>query len=405
MADSVTVTKTESWGSRLGGSIKGVLVGLGLFVAGFPILFGNEGRSVNTANAIDEGEEVCISVESNASVDPENNDKLVHMSGKADTKDVLTDDTFGISMTAIRLERNVEMYQWVEESHTDKTKNSGGSETTQVTFTYKKDWMPTVIESGKFKVISGHENPVMMEFESQKMQAANVTFGAFRLNESQIDSIGSAKQYAFPTGFVCKVERVKVHGSTIYVPNAETRNNALNKRDVASQPRIGDMRVTFRVVYPHEISLIAKQHGDTFVAYTTKKGKGTKLSYLAEGVKDAAEMFQTARTNNKIVTWLVRIGGFLLMFIGLSMVFKPLSVLADVLPILGDIVEMGMGLVAGLIAFICALVTIAIAWVVHRPVLGIGLLVGAGVLVGVLIMKCKAAKAAKAASGAAPASA
>ena len=400
---AVTETTTESWGSRLGSSIKGVLIGLALFIAGFPVLFWNEGDSVKTAKAIDEGEGACIAVESNANVDQEMEGKLVHMSGKADTKDVLTDDQFGVSATAIRLERNVEMYQWVEESRSQKKKKLGGSEETVTTYTYKKDWMPTAIDSSGFKE-QGHDNPGVMEFESQKMQAANVTFGAFRLNESQIDHIGSAKQYAFPTGFVCKVERVKVQGGTIYVPNAETRNNALNTRDVASQTRIGDMRVTFRVVYPHEISLIAKQHGDTFVAYTAKNGK--KLSYLQDGVKDAAEMFQTARTNNAIMTWLVRIGGFLMMFIGLSMVFKPLSVLADVLPILGDIVEMGMGLVAGLIAFICSLVTIAIAWLFYRPVLGIILLAVAGFFGWMLIKKRKAAKAAKAAaSGAAPAAA
>ena len=392
---AVTETTTESWGSRLGSSIKGVVIGFALFIAGFPVLFWNEGDSVKTAKAIDEGEGACIAVESNASVDQEMEGKLVHMSGKADTKDVLTDDTFGVSATAIRLERNVEMYQWVEESRSQKKKKLGGSEETVTTYTYKKDWMPTAIDSSGFKE-QGHDNPGVMEFESQKMQAANVTFGAFRLNESQIDHIGSAKQYAFPTGFVCKVERVKVQGGTIYVPNAETRNNALNTRDVASQTRIGDMRVSFRVVYPHEISLIAKQHGDTFVAYTAKNGK--KLSYLADGIKDAAEMFETARTNNAIVTWLVRIGGFLLMYFGLSMIFKPLSVLADVLPILGDIVEMGMNLVAGLIALICALVTIAIAWFFYRPILGGILLAVAAFFAWKLIQKRKTAKGEKAAA-------
>ena len=32
---AVTETTTVSWGSRLGSSLKGVLVGLGLFIAGF----------------------------------------------------------------------------------------------------------------------------------------------------------------------------------------------------------------------------------------------------------------------------------------------------------------------------------------------------------------------------------
>ena len=390
---AVTETTTESWGSRLGGSIKGVLVGGALFIAGFPVLFWNEGNSVKTAKAIDEGEGACISVESNATVDQDYNDKLVHMSGKADTQDVLTDDMFGVSATAIRLERQVEMYQWIEESHSQKKKKLGGSEETVTTYTYKKDWSPTAIDSSGFKE-SGHDNPGSMEFESDRMYASNVSFGAFRLNKNQIESIGSAQNYKFPTSFTCKVDRVKIVGTTIYVPNAETRSNEKNVRDVVSQTRIGDMRVTFRVVYPHEISLIAKQHGDTFVAYTAKNGK--KLSYLEEGVKDAAEMFETARTNNKITTWLVRIAGFLLMFFGLSMVFKPLSVLADVLPILGDIVEMGMGLVAGLIALICSLVTIAIAWLFYRPIIGGILLAVAAFFLWKLIQKRKAAAAAKA---------
>ena len=52
---AVTETTTESWGSRLGSSIKGVLIGAALFIAGFPVLFWNEGNSVKTARAIDEG--------------------------------------------------------------------------------------------------------------------------------------------------------------------------------------------------------------------------------------------------------------------------------------------------------------------------------------------------------------
>ena len=122
---AVTETTTESWGSRLGGSIKGVIIGLALFVGGFPVLFWNEGNSVKTAKAIDEGEGACISVDSSAQVDAENEGKLVHMTGKADTKDVLSDAMFGVSATAIKLKREVEMYQWVEESRTSEKKKMG----------------------------------------------------------------------------------------------------------------------------------------------------------------------------------------------------------------------------------------------------------------------------------------
>ena len=396
---AVTETTTESWGSRLGGSIKGVLVGLALFVAGFPVLFWNEGNSVKTAKAIDEGEGACISVESNAKVDAEYEGKLVHLSGKAATQDVLSDGVFGVSATAIMLKRKVEMYQWIEESHTTEKKKVGGSVEKTTTYTYKKDWSSNAISSSNFKE-SGHDNPGAIEFPEEEQYASSVSFGAFKLSEKQIRKIGSSQGFVITNGFVCALPRVQIAGNTIYVPNAETRGNALNNRDVATQTRIGDMRVTFSVIYPHDISLIAKQKGDSFIDYTAKNGK--KLNYLTDGTEDAVAMFATARSNNAIMTWLVRLAGFLMMFFGLSMVFKPLSVLADVLPILGDIVGMGMGLVAGLISLVCAFVTIAIAWIFYRPVLGIILLALAGFCAWKLFMKLKASKAAKASSGASP---
>ena len=391
MAESITVEEKQSWGSRLGSSLKGVLVGGALFIAGFPVLFSNEGRSVATAKALDEGEGACVPVESVAKVDPEMEGQLVHMTGRADTKDVLTDSQFGVSVTAIALKRTTEMFQWVEHSETKEKKNLGGSVTKTTVYSYSQEWRETAIDSSSFKE-AGHDNPGSVEFPSEEMRASNVSFGAFRLNEQQIARIGSAQAYAFPTDFVCKVARVQVQGRTIFVPNKVTRDNEKNNRDVATMPRVGDMRVTYTVVYPHDVSVIAKQKGDTFVGYLAKTKK--KIDMIEDGVKDAAEMFESARSANATLTWILRLVGFLLMFFGLSMVLKPLSVLADVLPILGDIVEIGIGLVAGLIALACALVTIGIAWVYYRPLIGIPLVVvGVALLVMVYLKKRKASAA------------
>ena len=67
--------------------------------------------------------------------------------------------------------------------------------------------------------------------------------------------------------------------------------------------------------------------------------------------------------------------GFVLMFMGIALVLRPLSVLADVLPILGNIVGAGTSLIAGLVATVLTLLTISIAWLFYRPLLGIALLV------------------------------
>lgn len=368
---AVTETVKVGWGSRLGSSMKGVLVGLVLFVAGFPVLFWNEGNTVKTRKALDEGEGACVSVESADAVDPAFQGTLVHMSAKADTSDVLSDAEFGISTVAIKLVREVEMYQWHESSHTTEKKNVGGSVTKTTTYEYSKGWSSFAIDSSNFKE-AGHDNPGRMEFESASSLAAQVKFGAFRLSKSQIERIGSSQPYAFAADYACPVEGAQKRGALIYVPEASSRLPGAPVREVAAAPHIGDMRVTFRVVLPHEISIVAKQHGDTFVPYVAKNGQ--KISLLAEGVKDSTEMFADAQSANDLRAWLVRLGGFLLMYIGIGMILKPLSVLADVLPILGNIVELGAGIVAFAVAAPCALVTIAIAWLVYRPIVGIALL-------------------------------
>ena len=384
---AVTETTTISWGSRLGSSIKGVLIGLGMFLVGFPVLFWNEGNTVKTRKALDEGQGACVAVESNAKVDADLDGKLVHMTGTADTKDVLADAAFGVRTTAIRLARHVEMYQWVEESHTKEEKKLGGKIERTTTYTYKQDWRPGLVDSSNFKE-AGHVNPAAVEFKDETQTAKNVTFGAYRLSESQIASIGRSQPYEFPTNYVCPVARAVPNGNVIHVPNAETRNNAKNQRDVVAMPRVGDMRVTFTQILPHKVSLVAKTNGDTFGPYVAKNGKRVQL--LSDGEKSMEEMFQSAQSANTAMCWIVRIVGLALMYIGLGMVFRPLVVLADVLPILGTVVGMGTGFVSGVIALVCGLTTIAVAWIFYRPVLGVCLLAAAGGLV-FLLMKRRAA--------------
>ena len=190
MADTETVTTTESWGSRLGTSLKGMIAGLALFIGGFPLLFWNEGNAVKTRKALEEGEGACVSIDSNAAVDPANEGVLVHMTGLADTQDVLSDDVFGVSERAIKLSRKVEMYQWLEESRTTEKKKMGGSVERTTTYFYKRGWSDRLSQSEEFHQPVGHENPAAMPFEEAELSASGVTFGAFRLTPDMINRIG-----------------------------------------------------------------------------------------------------------------------------------------------------------------------------------------------------------------------
>src|SRR5205814_1196201 len=91
----------------------------------------------------------------------------------------------------------------------------------------------------------------------------------------------------------------------------------------------------------------------------------------------AAAMFKKAHEANSVLTWLLRAAGWLVMAIGMSLVLKPLSTVLDVIPLLGNVAEMGVIFVCGLLSLVFTSITIALAWLWYRPLIGVAMLVAA----------------------------
>ena len=120
---------------------------------------------------------------------------------------------------------------------------------------------------------------------------------------------------------------------------------------------------------PDSLSIIAAQMGDGFGLYATRAGD--RLFRLDQGRVSAAAMIQEAEAENRILTWILRGVGVVVMLIGWMLIFNPLKVLADVIPPLGWIVGFGTGLFAAILTAIFAPITIAIAWMFYRPLVGV----------------------------------
>ena len=363
--NSLTEVTHTSWLSRLGGAIKGVLAGFVLLVVAFPLLFWNEGRAVKQYKTLKEGGGSVVSVASDA-VDPAHDGKLIHLTGTATAMATLTDSVFGVSATALKLRRAVEMYQWKETAQSKTKKTLGGGTETVKTYTYSATWSDRAIRSADFKEPAGHANPAALPYSSAEQIAAVVTLGAFTLPPflvSQMDhyeTLALAGDAPLPAPLRSKA---RVLDGIIYLG-----------ADPAS-PQVGDVRITFSAAKPTDVSVVARQSGNTLEPYHTKAG-GT-IGLLQAGAVTASAMFQQAQQSNKVLTWILRLVGFLLMLIGLYLIFRPLSVLADVVPLLGSLVSAGAGLIAFLLAACLWLLTIAIAWIFFRPLLGILLLAAA----------------------------
>lgn len=378
---AVTKVTTQSWGSRLAGAFKGIIIGIIMFIIGIPLLWINEGRAVKTYKSLKEGAGAVIEVASDH-VDSANEGKLIHISGTAATEDVLTDSTFGVSINAIKLERHVEMYQWVEHSESKKEKKLGGSEVTTTTYTYSKEWSSTLNSSQSFQE-EGHDNPTRMPYSAEKYVARNVTVGAFKLNDGLISSISGSKDYKFTSN----TDRLTIRNMSI---NEQGIYISIDGFSSETNPKIGDVKVTFTYVEPHDVSVIAQQSGNSFMPYMTKVGK--TISMLYDGVHPAAEMFESAQRANKVLTWILRLVGIILMYAGVSTILNPIVVLADVVPFFGKIAGIGTSLISALVSIPVALLTIAVAWIFYRPILAIFLILVVLILlialIGLIILAC-----------------
>ncbi|HIF14106.1 MAG TPA: hypothetical protein EYQ86_01705 [Bacteroidetes bacterium] len=87
-------------------------------------------------------------------------------------------------------------------------------------------------------------------------------------------------------------------------------------------------------------------------------------------------MFEKAKQDNEMMTWGLRLTGFILMLIGFILIFKPFVIMGRPIPLIGALISLGSGLLACLLAVSSSLSIIAISWLFYRPVLGSGLLIG-----------------------------
>lgn len=379
MSDSFTEVTSTSWLSRIKSSIGGVFFGIILIIAGIILLQWNEGRTIKTKRALNEGAEKVVSISATV-IDPANENKLVHLSGIAITESILKDNVFGVSENAIHLKRDVEMYQWKETESSKKEKKLGGSKETTTVYNYAKAWSSSLNNSSNFKISEGHTNPSGFLYNKVSKHSSDVTVGDFQLSGSQIGSIGGYESVDLSNLAPLKIENASITDNVIFIGKGSTQ-----------APQIGDMKVRFSIVKSKTISLVSVQKANTFMPYVAENGKNIEL--LSIGTQSAKQMFKSAQNDNKLMGYLLRVLGIVMIFIGFSLIFKPLSVLADVVPFIGSIVGFGTGILAFLLSLIIGLVTIAVAWIAYRPLVAIPLLVIAlGLAVYIFVRKKKTPK-------------
>ena len=289
---------------------------------------------------------------------------------------------------------------------------------------------------------------VLTTVEDAQQYAENVSFGAYKLNESLIHSISSREGMdlaiaedmlkQFNSNTQAAYERFYGVQKSIQQPTTQqpvqtpaipdsvrallsdsakavldslqavndsikkAMENAENKKDleyihvannilyfgrVPGAPEVGDVRVTFEKVVPAKVTVMAVVDGDTFKPFKAKNGK--RFQTLVMGKKSGDEIIEAEKEANNMLLWALRIIGIMMVIGGLKGIFGFIETILKVVPFIAGIFGWGIGIVCTVIGVAWSLIVIAIAWLFYRPLLGIALLVLAGFLVWVFAFKGK----------------
>lgn len=349
---------------KIGNSFKGILGGIIAIIIGIILLWWNEGNNVKNLKTTAEMEGNYIDV-SSEKINESNEGKLIATNGKIINEKEMYDETFDVNVKSPLLKRIVEVYQWEEES---KTEND------VTTYSYKKVWSSNLIDSSNFND-KNYINPTTKPYNNKEFKSDDVKVGAFSLSDDQISNLSTNGEFSeFNT------EKINELGYTIngiYIINSKEINN----------PQIGDVRISYVYNDSKEISVLAVQSGNTFVNFISASGK--KVNRIMDGNHSGIDMINIIKKENKILKWVLRLVGLLIIVSGIATILKPISTITGYIPLLGSLVSGAVGFISFILGLALSLIIIALAWIRFRPILGISMLVIAAILIIFLIIRSK----------------
>lgn len=336
--------------SRLKSALGGIVVGL-IFVVGAIVLqFWNEGRTLHRQQLLDDGRAAVVSAVPGATAALDG--RLVHRSGELRAEGVRTDPDFNQIAEGLGLRRRVEMYQWKERKESREETSVGGSKTTRTTYHYDRVWHDKLIDHTRFEEPRGHENPDRMPFPSQRWMAPRVALDELQLAPEVVSEIGGWKPMAIDA------QSLPANLAASFRIDGEVLTTAQR------EPQVGDIRVRFERLPVGPLSVVARLDGDTLIPDRRERGE---LLLVERGQHSAEALFDDAESSNSNIGWLLRLVGFVVLWIGFGMVFAPLSVFADIVPFFGRITRFAASVVAGVLAAFISFFAIASGWLFYRP--------------------------------------
>ncbi|XP_068568125.1 transmembrane protein 43 [Cebidichthys violaceus] len=365
----VSVKSNPGFLERLGETAGGTVVGVGLFFLSIYLLFTNEGRALQTASSLNEGLSQVVSLEPFSSLDLQNNNRLVHLSSQLRTSQPLHDPNYRVAVQAVKLKRQVEMYQWVEYRES-KDYQEDGETKSETTYTYNTEWKSELVNSRNFDKEIGHQNPSAMSVESVTVVAPEVGVGPFSLSKGLVEQINDFQTLS-----------LRDFSSFNLAPFLSVDDDYFYHTQNPRRPEVGDVRVRFSFAglsgetsplgRPQTVSIVAMQKGDQLMPFKTKSGDTLEILYPEQ--LSAEEVFEKELQYNSKKMWGLRAAGWALMFLSIQLTMRIIYTLVDWVPVLRELVSVGLKIFALSVSCSLSLLTIGVGWLFYRPLVAAAL--------------------------------
>jgi hypothetical protein len=174
------------------------------------------------------------------------------VSGVPKVVEAARDPEFDLRVDTPVLIRHVEMFQWREVRLGDNVH-------------YELDWVDRPLDSGDFKVPSGHANPGAFPIAGRQFDAGQVRLGRFLLSTPLLHALPGSQT----------VPPDIQHLPPNLAVSFQLAGDALVTSARPDSPRLGDLRVSWESVPLQAVTIVARIDGERLVPSTTPTdGKG-----------------------------------------------------------------------------------------------------------------------------------
>jgi hypothetical protein len=333
----------------------GLFLGLLLCFLAVRELILNEKIAVHHAKTLAEGENIVIPTD--IFQQRINEGKLIHLSGYPMVNAARRDDLFEIvAVNAIKLRRVVSMYQWQEEISKDPT--------------YYQMWSKQHIDSSQFIEPREHLNPPKLVAEKTVI-AGQVKLGDFMLSANLIEKMEPYQKFLIMDSSFWQVQenlRSFLQGKKLHF-----EEESYYVGQDSAHPQIGDLQISFEIVQPGIISIIAKQANSSLIPYQTQTGD--EIEFFEYGTVSAEKMFRNKKISLFLDKLYYNFSGFVMIFLGFYSLFFVLWIAKTSVPFLGNSSELKGWLICLVIALALTLAIIGFIWVDYNPMTGKTLIV------------------------------